>query len=100
MADRFAALRTIPRPGDAVAVWVETDAEAVHFLDAAFSGLNGVANVRREYREDGARKLFKVYVAPGCVDDALRALRHAARFVTIGEVQVDLSASRARQAER
>ncbi|MFH1609533.1 MAG: hypothetical protein ABID40_02765 [Candidatus Bipolaricaulota bacterium] len=89
MADRFSALRTLPRPGDAVTVWVETDAEAVHFLDAAFSGLDGVANVRREYREDGARKLFKVYVAPGCLDDALRALRSAARFVAIGEVQVE-----------
>ncbi|HAZ27955.1 TPA: hypothetical protein DCY67_05005 [Candidatus Acetothermia bacterium] len=89
MADRFAALRALPRPGDAVTVWVETDAEAVHFLDAAFSGLNGIANVRREYRDDGARKLFRVYVAPGCLDDVRRALRTAARFVTIGEVQVE-----------
>lgn len=89
MADPFAALRTLPRPGDAVTVWVETDAEAVHFLDAAFSGLDGIANVRREYRDEGARKMFRIYVAPGQLDDALRALRFAARFVAIGEIQVE-----------
>lgn len=89
MADRFAALRALPRPGDAVTVWVETEPDAVHFLDAAFSAGPGLGNVRREYRDDGAKKLFKIYVAPGCVDDALQSLRRAARFVPIGEVRVE-----------
>ncbi len=89
MRDRFAPLRRLPRPPDAVTLWVEAEAEAVHFLDAAFGGLDELANVRREYREDGDRKLFRVYVAPGRLDEALRAVRTAARFVRIGEVQVE-----------
>lgn len=88
MAERFAALRALPRPQDAVTVWVETDATAIHFLDAVFSAGPGLANVRREYRDEGPRRLFKVFVAPGGEADALRALRSAARFVRIGEVRI------------
>ncbi|MBC7220840.1 hypothetical protein H5T55_05160 [Candidatus Bipolaricaulota bacterium] len=89
MGDRFAHLAHLPRPRDAVTMWVEMGPEAVHFLDAVFSAFDGIGNVRREYREQGATKLFKLYVAPGCVAEAERLLRSAARFVPIGEVWVE-----------
>ncbi|MCR4391623.1 MAG: hypothetical protein NUV94_02320 [Candidatus Acetothermia bacterium] len=89
MGDRFARLRELSPPPEAAVVWVETDDEALHFLDAAFSAMDGVANVRREYRDVGGRKLFKIYVAPGSVDEVLRVLRAAAEHVTIGEIQIE-----------
>lgn len=89
MGDRFASLALLPRPRDAVTMWVEMEAEAVHFLDAVFSAFDGIANVRREYREQGAKKLFKIYVAPGCILEAERLVRSAGRFVPIGEVEVE-----------
>jgi len=89
MGDRFASLALLPRPRDAVTMWVETGAEAVHFLDAVFSAFDGIGNVRRQYREEGAKKLFRIYVAPGCTAEAERLVRSAARFVPIGEVRVE-----------
>ncbi|QAA76295.1 MAG: hypothetical protein BIP78_0529 [Candidatus Bipolaricaulis sibiricus] len=89
MASRFAPLDRLPRPRDAITAWVETDPEAVHFLDAVFSAGPGLANVRREYRDEGTRQWFKVFIAPQSVDEALRTLRSAARYVRIGEVQIE-----------
>ncbi len=89
MTDRFAALRSLPRPRDAVTVWLEVDPEGIHFLDAIFSSSDGTANVRREYRDEGHKSLFKLYVAPGCVPEAERLLRVAGRFITIGEVRAE-----------
>ncbi|MEN3009598.1 MAG: HAD family hydrolase [Candidatus Bipolaricaulaceae bacterium] len=38
-------------------------------MDGIFGMHDGVANVRREYREVGGRKLFKIFVAPGCLSN-------------------------------
>lgn len=89
MADPFAALRSVPRPGDAITAWVETEPAAIHFLDAVFSSGSGEANVRREYRDVGGRRLFKVFVAPGCEAEVRRTLSRVARYVRIGEVRVE-----------
>lgn len=89
MADRFAPLRGLAPPADARAAWVDTDPEAIHFLDAIFATGEGLANVRREYREEGGRRLFKLYIAPGGEGEALRTLRRAGRYVRIGEVRLE-----------
>lgn len=89
MGDRFAAVRSLPRPTDAITAWVEMEPEAVHFLDAVFSSGAGLANVRREYRDEPPRRMFKVFIAPGCVAEVRRTLVQAARYVRIGEVRVD-----------
>lgn len=89
MGDRFAGLRSLPRPADAVTAWVESDPEAIHFLDAVFSAGEGLANVRREYRDDGARRWFKLFIAPGCVEEARRTLARTARYVPLGEIWVE-----------
>jgi len=77
MGNPFAALQALPRPADAVTMWVETDPDAIHFLDAVFAAGPGVGNVRREYRDEGPRRMFKLFVAPGqrtrrCAPSALR----------------------------
>lgn len=89
MPERFAFLRSLNPPKEAHVLWVELDEEALHFVDGIFGMYDGVANVRREYREVGGRKLFKIFVAPGCLSEALEVLERAKRFVRIGEIQVE-----------
>lgn len=89
MADRFAALRKLTPPKEAHVLWVEMDEEALHFVDGIFGLHDGVANVRREYREIGGRKFFKIFVAPGCLAEALEVLDRAKEYVRIGEVQIE-----------
>ncbi len=89
MTPRFPSLRTLPRPEEAHVVWVELDEEGVHFLDAVFGAWDDLANVRREYKPEGGRKLFKIFVAPGCLDEALGVLRRAGKFVRVGEIRVE-----------
>lgn len=75
-------------PQDAEVIWVETTDKALHFLDGILMATDGLANVRREYREEEGRKLFKVYVAPGAVEEVLRLLERARRFAPVGEVRL------------
>lgn len=89
MVDRFAGLASPDRPAAALTAWVEMEPEAVHFVDAVFSSGSGLANVRREYREEGARRWFKLFVAPGCVDEVRRMLVRTSRYVRIGEMRVE-----------
>ncbi|MEN3010467.1 MAG: hypothetical protein ABDI20_05750 [Candidatus Bipolaricaulaceae bacterium] len=89
MPERFAFLRSLPPPKEAHVLWVELDEEGLHFVDGIFGLHDGVANVRREYREVGGRKLFKIFVAPGCLSEALEVLERAKKFVRIGEIQVE-----------
>lgn len=97
---RFARLRGLPRPQEGV-FWVETTEEGLFFVDAVLMSQDGVANVRREYREEGGprgimtgraiprggRKFFKVYVPPGLADEALALLERLRRYVPIGEIR-------------
>lgn len=85
---RFARLRGLPRPQEGV-LWVETTEEGLYFVDAVLMSLDGVANVRREYREEGGRKFFKVYAPPGLGDEALATLERLRRYVPIGKIRVE-----------
>ncbi|MGC8963376.1 MAG: hypothetical protein ACP5LK_05400 [Candidatus Bipolaricaulaceae bacterium] len=73
-------------------LWVEMEEEALHLVDGAFGMSDGVANVRREYREIKGRKFFKIYVAPGWLSEALEVLERLKKFVEIGEVIVEYEA--------
>jgi len=68
-------------------LWVETTDQGLHFLDAVLMATDGLANVRREYREEGGRKLYKVFVCPQAVGEVVRLLRRAGEFVPVGEVR-------------
>ncbi|MBC7222013.1 hypothetical protein H5T56_03410 [Candidatus Bipolaricaulota bacterium] len=70
-------------------LWVEMDEESLHLVDGAFGMSDGVANVRREYREKDGRKFFKIYVAPGCLAEALEVLNRLQDTVSIGEIIVE-----------
>jgi hypothetical protein len=89
MAERFAALRNFKPPEELHILWVEMDEEALHMVDGAFGMSDGVANVRREYREIEGRKFFKIFVAHGCLDEALETLERLKKFVRIGEVRIE-----------
>lgn len=83
----FSRLRTLTPPRDAEVVWVETTDKALHFLDGMLMATDGLANVRREYRGEEGRKLFKLYVAPGAMEEVLRLLERARRFAPVGEIR-------------
>jgi len=89
MAERFAALRKFKPPEELHILWVEMDEEALHMVDGAFGMSDGVANVRREYKEIEGRKFFKIFVAHGCLDEALETLDRLKKFVRIGEVRIE-----------
>ncbi len=89
MAERFPFLRELNPPQKMHVLWVEMDEEALHTVDGAFGMSDGLANVRREYREIAGRKFFKIYVAPGGLAEALEILERLRRFVRIGEVVVE-----------
>lgn len=89
MADRFSALRNLAPPEELPVLWVEMDEEALHFVDGVFGMYDGLANVRREYREIEGRKFFKIFVASGCISEALAVLERAKKFVRIGEIRVE-----------
>ncbi len=89
MADRFPLLRRLTPPRKMHVLWVEMDEEILHTVDGAFGLSDGVANVRREYREMSGRKFFKIYVAPGYLAEALAVLERLKRSVPLGEVRVE-----------
>ncbi|RLE31552.1 hypothetical protein DRJ54_00055 [Candidatus Acetothermia bacterium] len=79
-------LRRLVPPGEAEVLWVEIADKDLHFLDGVLMVTDGLANVRREFREEGGRKLFKLYIAPGQLEEVRRLIVRAGRFVHIGEV--------------
>jgi len=89
MPKRFPFLRNLNPPKKMHVLWVEMDEETLHMVDGAFGVSDGLANVRREYREIGGRKFFKIYVAPGGLEEALEILNRLKKFVRIGEVMVE-----------
>lgn len=89
MPERFPFLRDLRPPEKMHVLWVEMDEETLHIVDGAFAMHDGLVNVRREYRESGGRKFFKIYVAPGCLAEALALLERVKRIARIGEVVVE-----------
>ena len=89
MTNRFASLWALTPPPDAAVLWVETTDQALHFIDGLFMTTDGLANVRREYREDNGRKFYKLYVSPQGKDDVISLLKHAAKFAPVGELRWD-----------
>ncbi len=89
MNPQWESLRTLQPPPEAHVLWVEVNEEGVHFLDAAFGAWDDLVNVRREYKSEGGRTLFKIFVAPGCLDEALGVLDRARKFIPIGEIRVE-----------
>jgi len=74
---------------EARVLWVEAGDEAIHVLDGLFAATDGWVNVRREYTEEGAKKLFKVFVAPGYLSDAMAVLTRLRARSVIGEARVE-----------
>ncbi|MFO8034528.1 MAG: hypothetical protein R6U88_05135 [Candidatus Bipolaricaulota bacterium] len=76
-------------PGDAQVLWVETPDDAIHILDGIFAATDGLVNVRREYIGGGDSKLFKMYVAPGALEEVRALLRGIGRYVPVGEIRTE-----------
>lgn len=70
-------------------MWLEVPDDAIHLVDGILAATDGLVNVRREYVAEGARKFFKVYVAPGGVDEVHTLLRAIGEHVQVGEIRVD-----------
>lgn len=88
MGERFSLGKHRP-PEELHILWVEMDEEALHTVDGVFGMSDGVANVRREYKESGGRKFFKIFVAQGYLEEALETLDRVKKSVRIGEVRIE-----------
>ncbi|MBS3786878.1 hypothetical protein KGY79_01630 [Candidatus Bipolaricaulota bacterium] len=78
-----------PPPDDSIEVYVELEEEALYFLDAVIEGYDGIANVRREYREVEGDKEFRILTSPGCLDQTLEVIRDLRRFIFVGKITVE-----------
>ncbi|MFB6215032.1 MAG: hypothetical protein ABEI54_04100 [Candidatus Bipolaricaulia bacterium] len=81
--------KTPPPPADSIEVYVELEEEDLYFLDAVIEGYDGIANVRREYREVEGDKEFRILTSPGCLDKTLAVIRDLRRFIFVGRVTVE-----------
>ncbi len=77
------------QPPEVHVVWVEAPDDAIHLVDGIFAATDGLVNVRREYVAEDGRKFFKVYVAPGALDEVCALLRAMRACVQVGELRVD-----------
>lgn len=78
-----------PPPDDSIEVYVELEEEDLYFLDAVIEGYDGIANVRREYREVEGDKEFRILTSPGCLDRTLDVIRDLRRFIFVGRITVE-----------
>jgi len=78
-----------PPPVGSLEVYVELEEEDLYFLDAIIEGYDGIANVRREYREVGGDKEFRILTSPGCLNKTLSVIRDLRRFIFIGRITVE-----------
>lgn len=78
-----------PPPDDSIEVYVELEEEDLYFLDAVIEGYDGIANVRREYREVEGDKEFRILTSPGCLDRTLEVIRDLRRFIFVGRITVE-----------
>ncbi|MCF7890819.1 DUF4911 domain-containing protein [Candidatus Bipolaricaulota bacterium] len=78
-----------PPPDDSLEVYVELEEEDLYFLDAVIEGYDGIANVRREYREIEGDKEFRILTSPGCLDKTLAVIRDLRRFIFVGRITVE-----------
>lgn len=78
-----------PPPEDSVEIYVELEEEDLHLLDAVIEGYDGIANARREYREVGGHKEFRILTSPGYLEKSLEVIRDLRRFIFIGRITVE-----------
>lgn len=78
-----------PAPDDSIELYVELEEEDLHFLDAVIEGYDGIANVRREYREKDGGKEFRILTSPGCLDRTIGIIRDLRRFIFIGKITIE-----------
>ncbi len=78
-----------PPPADSLEVYVELEEEDLHFLDAVIEGYDGIANVRREYREVEGNKEFRILTSPGCLGPTIAVIRDLRRFIYVGRITVE-----------
>ncbi len=78
-----------PPPDDSIEVYVELEEEDLYFLDAVIEGYDGIANVRREYREVEGAKEFRILTSPSCLDRTIEVIRDLRRFIFVGRITVE-----------
>ena len=70
----------------AVPYWIATNEEEIHFVDAILSAYDGLATVRREFKLQDGRAMYKVYVAEGMEDEFLEVMDRLKAHADIGAV--------------
>lgn len=78
-----------PIPRDTLELYVEMRERDIYFLETVFKGYDGIAHVRRDWYMKGGRRFVKIFVPPGLMDEALRVLEHAKRYIPIGEIRTE-----------
>lgn len=62
------------RSCDAVAYWIATTEDEIHFVDAILSAYDGLATVRREFKLRDGSAMYKIYVAAGMEAEFLEVI--------------------------
>jgi hypothetical protein len=59
---------------EAVVYWIATTEDEIHFIDAIVSAYDGLASVRRDFKLEEGRTMYKVYVSAGMEDEFLELM--------------------------
>ena len=77
-------------PRDTLELYVEMRERDIYFLETIVKGYDGIAHVRRDWHVKGGRRFVKIFVPPGLMDEVLRVLEHAKRYIPLGEIRTEL----------
>ena len=80
----------VKAPRDTLELYVEMRERDIYFLETILKGYDGIAHVRRDWHVKGDRRFVKILVPPGLMDEVLRVLEHAKRYIPIGEIRTEL----------
>ncbi|MCI2424516.1 hypothetical protein LM597_00615 [Candidatus Acetothermia bacterium] len=71
---------------EALIFWIQTNKEAIHFIDGIITAYDGVANVRRDYTIKEGKTYFKVFVADGMDDEFFSIIERCKKYVPITDI--------------
>jgi hypothetical protein len=78
-----------------VVYWIGTSEEEIHFIDSIVSAYDGLASVRRDFKLEDGRALYKIYVSAGMEEEfaeLMERLRTRARIDVVLRGEDDATA--------
>jgi hypothetical protein len=73
-------------PSGTVVYWLATTEEEIHFIDAIVSAYDGLAGVRRDFKIEEGRSMYKVYVSAGMEEEFLELMERLTERARIDAV--------------